>query len=82
MAEQEQQQEQAAKEVEQSELEDEDNPNYKPPAPKALDEIVNQDAEDESLVKYKEALLGTAAKNVVIGTDILYTLPRAKGTPL
>ncbi|XP_059160376.1 rho GDP-dissociation inhibitor 1-like [Physella acuta] len=37
---------------------EEDNPNYKPPAPKALDEIVQADAEDESLRKYKETLIG------------------------
>jgi len=32
--------------------------NYKGPAQKSLAEIVNQDAADESLVKYKQALLG------------------------
>ncbi|XP_078060745.1 rho GDP-dissociation inhibitor 2-like [Mustelus asterias] len=32
--------------------------NYKPPAQKSLAEIVQQDAEDESLTKYKKALLG------------------------
>lgn len=37
---------------------EEDNPNYKPPAPKALDDIVQADAEDESLRKYKETLIG------------------------
>lgn len=46
--------------------EEEDNPNYKPPAPKSLDEIVNADAEDESLRKYKEALLGGAGVGVII----------------
>ena len=47
--------------------EEEDNPNYKPPAPKSLDEIVSADAEDESLRKYKEALLGGAGVGVIIG---------------
>lgn len=36
----------------------EDTPGYKPPAEKKLEEIVNQDTEDESLQKYKQALLG------------------------
>lgn len=35
-----------------------DQENYKGPAQKSLAEIVNQDAGDESLVKYKQALLG------------------------
>lgn len=33
-------------------------PGYKPPAQKTLDEILTTDAEDESLKKYKESLLG------------------------
>ncbi|KAK2894031.1 rho GDP-dissociation inhibitor 1 [Channa argus] len=38
-----------------------DNPvNYKPPAQKTLQEIQELDKEDESLRKYKEALLGNA----------------------
>jgi Rho GDP-dissociation inhibitor len=46
---------------------EEDNPNYKPPAPKALEEIVNLDAGDESLKKYKETLLGgVLSGNVII----------------
>ena len=45
---------------------DEDNPNYKPPPVKTLDEIINTDKEDESLRKYKEALLGQATKDAVI----------------
>ncbi|XP_037544846.1 rho GDP-dissociation inhibitor 1 [Nematolebias whitei] len=35
--------------------------NYKPPAQKSLQEIQELDKEDESLRKYKEALLGNAA---------------------
>ena len=45
---------------------EEDNPNYKPPPQKSLDEIINTDKEDESLRKYKEALLGQATKDAVI----------------
>ena len=52
--------------VEEHQEEEDDNPNYKPPAPKSLDEIVNADAEDESLRKYKEALLGAAGGAGVI----------------
>lgn len=58
-----------AKEVESEPEEVEENPNYKPPAPKALDEIVNQDQDDESLVKYKETLLGAGSKSIVIDPD-------------
>jgi len=46
--------------------EEEDNPNYKPPAPKSIDEIINADTEDESLRKYKEALLGQGGAEKVI----------------
>lgn len=35
--------------------------NYKPPAQKSLQEIQELDKDDESLRKYKEALLGSAA---------------------
>lgn len=35
--------------------------NYKPPAQKSLQEIQELDKDDESLRKYKEALLGKAA---------------------
>ena len=46
--------------------EEEDNPNYKPPAPKSLDDIINADTEDESLRKYKEALLGKVGEEKVV----------------
>jgi len=58
--------EEANQVVEEHKEDEEDNPNYKPPAPKSLDEIVSADAEDESLRKYKEALLGGAAGDKVI----------------
>lgn len=35
--------------------------NYKPPAPKSLQEIKDLDKDDESLRKYKEALLGSTS---------------------
>jgi len=41
--------------------ESESSVNYKPPAQKSLQEIQQLDEEDESLRKYKEALLGKVA---------------------
>uniref|UniRef100_A0A7N8X3Z9 Rho GDP dissociation inhibitor (GDI) gamma n=1 Tax=Mastacembelus armatus TaxID=205130 RepID=A0A7N8X3Z9_9TELE len=43
-----------------NEEEDERNLNYNPPAQKSLQEIQQLDKDDESLVKYKQTLLGTA----------------------
>ncbi|XP_031559033.1 rho GDP-dissociation inhibitor 1-like [Actinia tenebrosa] len=40
--------------------EPEETPGYKPPAQKTLEEIQKLDAEDESLVRYKQALLAGA----------------------
>ncbi len=40
------------------EEEDERNLNYKPPVQKSLEEIQEMDKDDESLVKYKQTLLG------------------------
>jgi len=48
------------------EVDDLDNPNYQPPPEKSLQEIIDADKEDESLRKYKEALLGQLSKDVVI----------------
>jgi len=45
---------------------DRDNPNYKPPPQKTIEEILAADQEDESLRRYKEALLGGAAASEVI----------------
>jgi len=36
----------------------EETPGYRPPAPKSMEEILKSDADDESLKKYKESLLG------------------------
>ncbi|XP_061088567.1 rho GDP-dissociation inhibitor 1-like isoform X1 [Conger conger] len=56
-----------------AENEEEDRVNYRPPAQKTLQEIQELDKHDESLRKYKEALLGAspvaadpAAPNVVV----------------
>jgi hypothetical protein len=38
---------------------------YRPPAPKSVKDIIQADAEDESLRKYKEALLGSAIAGAV-----------------
>ncbi|XP_022658406.1 rho GDP-dissociation inhibitor 1-like [Varroa jacobsoni] len=44
---------------------------YKPPAQKTLQDIVSADAEDESLLKYKQALLGQAlsGEQIVVEPD-------------
>ena len=42
--------------------EPEETPGYKAPAKKTLDEIQNLDADDESLVRYKQALLSGASQ--------------------
>ncbi|GJQ72203.1 hypothetical protein Trydic_g3294 [Trypoxylus dichotomus] len=40
--------------------------NYKPPPEKTIDEILAADQEDESLRKYKEALLGQAQTGTIV----------------
>lgn len=52
-----------------SEIEDVDDPNYKPPAQKSLEEIIAADQDDESLRRYKETLLGGAAggEAIIVG---------------
>lgn len=45
---------------------EEATPGYKPPAKKGLDEILKTDQEDESLRKYKEALLGGGAPDTEV----------------
>lgn len=45
---------------------DEDHPNYKPPAAKSLKDIVEADKEDPSLQKYKETLLGAATAEAIV----------------
>ena len=36
--------------------------NFKPPPKESIEQLLNKDNEDESLRKYKEQLLGSAAK--------------------
>lgn len=43
-----------------------DDENYKPPPEKTLKDLLEADKEDESLRKYKEALLGEVAKEEAI----------------
>jgi len=45
----------------------EETPGYKPPAPKSMEEILKSDADDESLRKYKESLLGAGS---AVGLEI------------
>lgn len=55
------------------ELENENNggeieSNYQPPPQKSIEELVATDQEDESLRKYKEALLGAAqSEKIIVG---------------
>ena len=46
--------------------EEETDSNYKPPAEKSIGEMLEQDQNDESLNKYKQALLGSATEGSVI----------------
>ncbi|TSK87547.1 Rho GDP-dissociation inhibitor 1 [Bagarius yarrelli] len=48
-----------------AENEESESVNYKPPAQKSLQEIQDLDKDDESLRKYKEALLGSADATAV-----------------
>uniref|UniRef100_A0A2M4AHG1 Rho GDP-dissociation inhibitor 3 n=1 Tax=Anopheles triannulatus TaxID=58253 RepID=A0A2M4AHG1_9DIPT len=58
------------KEVNAAEVEQEEHDtNYQPPPQKTIEEIMAADAEDESLRKYKEALLGEAQAEKIIFDD-------------
>ena len=46
--------------------EDSEQELYKPPPQKSLSEILDSDKNDESLQLYKEKLLGSAAKDVIV----------------
>lgn len=50
-------------------VEPEETPGYKAPAQKTLDELQNLDADDESLVKYKQALLAGVDPNAAPKDD-------------
>ena len=56
---------------------DNDNPEYKPPAPKALTEIISADQEDEALQRYKAQLLGNAAAGGATAAGARRSLPPA-----
>lgn len=73
MAEQEPTAEQLAQIAAENE-EDEHSVNYKPPAQKSIQEIQELDKDDESLRKYKEALLG--AVTVTAGEPGAVAVPR------
>lgn len=46
--------------------------NYRPPPEKSLEELLSADKEDESLQKYKAALLGEAKGGKVIYGNLIY----------
>lgn len=49
-------------------VEVEQDVNYQPPPQKTIEEIMAADQEDESLRKYKEALLGNAqVEKIIVG---------------
>lgn len=51
------------------EKEEEVETNYQPPPQKTIEEIIAADQEDESLRRYKEALLGAAqSERIIVGT--------------
>lgn len=54
-------------------VDNEHDSSYKPPPEKTIEEILQIDQEDESLRKYKEALLGQAqAGPVIVGRSHLH----------
>lgn len=57
--------EQQGKEGVPEDHEEDNTPGYKPPDQKKLEEMLALDPDDESLRKYKEALLGSLAANMV-----------------
>lgn len=52
-----------------NEIQDEQDENYKAPPQKTIEEIMNLDNEDDSLRKYKEALLGSQADKVIVDAN-------------
>ncbi|EDV27880.1 Rho GDP-dissociation inhibitor 1 [Trichoplax sp. H2] len=54
-------------EQEEADIAPEETPGYKAPEMKSIEEIQNLDKEDESLVRYKQALLGAAAAGGNVG---------------
>lgn len=55
-------------EIRNVDAENEVESNYQPPPQKTIEEILATDQEDESLRKYKEALLGAAqSEKIIVG---------------
>lgn len=50
----------------------EDAPGYQAPPQKTIAEILQADEDDESLRKYKAALLGTDAEPIIVGEYLFY----------
>lgn len=50
-------------------VDDQQDENYKAPPQKTIEELLTMDEEDESLRKYKEALLGSQANKVIIDAN-------------
>lgn len=47
-------------------IDEEEPSNYKPPPEKSLEEMISRDADDASLRKYKETLLGSSAAGATV----------------
>lgn len=47
-------------------FDNENEANYRPPPEKTIEEILKADEDDESLRKYKEALLGQAQTGTIV----------------
>lgn len=67
------------KEIANVEGENEVESNYQPPPQKTIEEIIAADQEDESLRKYKEALLGAAQSEKIIVGECTAQLNLKKG---
>ncbi|XP_071525962.1 rho GDP-dissociation inhibitor 1 [Panulirus ornatus] len=47
-------------------IDEEEPSNYKPPPEKSLEDMISKDADDASLRKYKETLLGSSATGAIV----------------
>lgn len=59
---------------------EEHDANYQPPPQKTIEEIMAADAEDESLRKYKEALLGEAQSEKIVFGKLFENKVECPGT--
>lgn len=62
--------------------EEERNLNYTPPAQKSLEEIQELDKDDQSLLKYKQTLLGNLPITAGVSVSYPYIHPTAEWTRL